>query len=82
MGATYSWEQAGDGVGHVAGQVSGHVSPDVHQHPGVGGRDLVDEHRAGVGQDQLGVVSFVLGRILEENVKSCSFHSFIDFHFL
>lgn len=59
-----TWQLWVDLLSQVLGQVPGHLPTDVHQDPGLCGRDLVDEHRAGVGQDQFCMVCPVLGRVL------------------
>lgn len=53
-------------LSHVLWQVAWHLSSDVHQNSGLWGRDLVDEHRARVGQHKLGMVCFKLGTVLGE----------------
>lgn len=62
--ASLTWQLWVDPLRHVGREVARHLPPDVHQHPGVGGRDLVDQDGAGVGQHQLGVVGPELGAVL------------------
>lgn len=61
---TPTWQLRVNLLHQVLWEVVRHLSTDVYQHPGVCGGDLVDQDRAGVGQDQLGVVRFELGAVL------------------
>lgn len=64
-----TWQLWVDFLCHVLGEVAWHLTPDVHEHSGLRGGDLVEEHRARVGQHQLGVVGFKLGAVLRRSMR-------------
>lgn len=63
-----TWQLWVDFFTHVILQVSGHLSSDVHQNSSIIGGDLIDQHRTGVGKNQLCMVGFELGTVLRDNV--------------
>ncbi len=64
---SFTWQLWVYLLSHVLWEVARHLPPDVHEYSGVWGGDLVDEHRARVGQHQLSMVGFKLGTVLERS---------------
>ena len=65
-----TWHLWVDFLSHVLWKVTGHLSSDVYEHSGVRGGDLVDEHGAGVGQQQLCMVGFELRTVLHRGAEA------------
>lgn len=62
----FTWKLWIDSLDHVLRKVAWHLSPDVHEHSGLCGGDLVNEHWTWVSEHQLCMIGFELRAILKK----------------
>lgn len=78
---SFTWQLWVDFLSHVLWQVTRHLPPDIHENSGLRGGDLVDEHWAGIGQDQLSVVCLKLRTVLQRKVVDSLLLLFIIYYY-